>query len=105
MSIPQEGQAIQLFDLQGLKTELGISPLEDPTHNDIVAQFTETRGKMSQDLQQGLCAWISGAENDLGHCASYNRQESTKFVVLKTIINGVPVRTQLTGNYSLWTRT
>ena len=65
MSIPQEGQAIQLFDLQGLKTELGIGPLENPTHNDIVAQFTETRRKMDKDLQQGFCGWIAGAENDL----------------------------------------
>lgn len=44
---------------------------------------------------------ISEAENDLGHCVAYTRSENTKFVLLKNIIGGKPVRTRLIGNYSL----
>lgn len=51
MAATQEELAIQLFDLHGLKTELGIGPLENPSHNDIVDQFTTVRGKMGEALQ------------------------------------------------------
>lgn len=95
---PQEElRSLQLFTLDGVKAAMGIS--EHPTHDEVAERFGGVLGKIDEDLKHGFYVWV--ADNDLGHCGTYNTLGSTKFVVLKTIINGMPVRTSLNGVYSV----
>lgn len=93
-----ERRAIQPFSLEGIKAELGIHPVENPSHKNVFEQFGRASKKLNLDLRQGFCAWVT--DGDLGHCAAYNRSENAKFVLLETLIGGVPVRIHLNGIYA-----
>jgi len=93
----EDPRAVQPFNLDGLRAGLGIT--ENPTHDEVAAEFSRALTKVDGDLQHGFYAWVT--EDDLGHCGTYNKLGNTRFTVLRMLVRGIPIRTQIDGIYQL----
>lgn len=91
------GFELQKQGLDGLRVALGV--VEDSSQNDVAIELKKLLAKFESDLRQGFFVWVT--ENDLGNCATYNKLGNVRFVLTKTLIDGVPRRIKITGVYKV----
>lgn len=97
-AVNKDSGAIQSFNLEGLKTVLGVH--ENAGHNEALDEFNNLEAKCDQDLAEGFTVWVN--ENDLGSTVCYNGgAKGTEFYFHKTLIDGKPVRRALSGRYQI----